>query len=337
MRCSKYVGILLATAALGLVGCGSDDGGSEPSEARGLAAALAALPSDVAEKADALDALSARYGNDPLLLAALRDFAAENTPGLLKRVERADGRFVTFIELDDGGVAYMDGGPRELPSLVSELGLAGATVAELWEALVPNEQVPESLVAAAVEPVAEVVVDAVAPDVLPEAQPGTPSTPSQPPSFSTRAFTEDQFVLAGGCSLATEPGGPSLPKQVTHSPMCVTNTSGQLNVTLTSFQNRTRTSNEGPTIINVQISRSGSAQTLAPVPKDHWLNTHFLVPITCRDCGWNCRRCEHRAVPWNVTVLNAETDVFRMGGLWMNTTEARRDTQPWCWGAACNR
>jgi hypothetical protein len=340
MRFSKKLSILVATATLGLVACGSDDVGNEPSAEQGLAAAIAALPNDVTEKAAALDALSARYGNAPLLLAALRDFSAENTPGLLKRVEQADGRFVTFIEFEDGALAYMDGGPRVLPSLVSEFGLEGATMAELWEALIPNEPVPESLIAAALEPTTEVVVDVAAPDaathVLPEAQLVTPSVPSESNPINTRAFTEDQFVLAGGCSLKTAPGGPNLPNQVTHSPMCEPVWGGSLTATLTSFQHRTRTTNEGPTIINVQIARSGSAQTLAPVPKDHWLNTHFLVPITCRNCGSGCYRCEHRAVPWNVQVLNGDGDLYRIGGLWMNSTEMRLDTQPWCWGAACD-
>jgi hypothetical protein len=337
MHLRTFVALSFCASATALTGCGAEPDAVPPSQS--LEEALADLPGDFEGRAAALDELHGRFIGDPRLAAAQREFEAENTPGLLRRVEAEDGRFVSFVEVDGGGLV-IEGGPRPLTPLTAELGLTQADPAELWRALLPNEPVPTSLVSAR-ETVAPASAESEGSEALEEGiSLGSPFVPAASESHggigTTReALTENQFIAAGGCAIQPTPTGAVFGEQVPNSPYCAPSRSGDGWVALRSAEVRTRINVFSGGIVNLKISRDGSAVAFVGVQLNWWFNLRYFNndhKVT-RCSGIFTRTCSVSWEPtpslWRADLLNASGDGYHFSGVWFNQIDSRADTQPW--------
>jgi hypothetical protein len=347
MALRKFLSIpLVSLVALG--GCSA--GVETTDENESLEQALENLPEGLDERAAALDDLHSRFAGDPRLDAALRRFEADFTPGLLRRLDMPDGRFVVFVELENGGAMFGEGGPRELPSLVSELGLDDAEPADVWRALLPSEAVPDSVAGTWSENHGGPVID----PSQPKAEPGEAVMQLGQPLASlsdetsdnlgtTREpiiLTEDGFIRAGGCAISPTRSGTPFGKQVPHSPMCAPSITGNLAAALVSREMRTHTNVVSGGLVRLQFSLSNSVYAVVDLGVGAWFNSRSIAPSHCETTGGDCipyvgcfsstTRCGiidpalHR-----VDVLNAGGDGYHIGGTWFNSPDSRADAQPW--------
>jgi hypothetical protein len=332
MNLKALFGLSLCTCATALTGCGSEPDAAPPSQS--LEEALSNLPDDLEARAAALDELFTRFEGDARLMDAQRELEADATPGLLRRVEREDGRFVSFVEIDGGGVV-IEGGPRSLPPLTAELGLADAAPAALWRALLPNEPAPSSLEGAWDEN--HVFAPATGEEGTWLGSPFVPAANESNDGVGTarQGLTENQFLVAGGCAIQPTPSGAVFQDQVPNSPYCGPSSSGDGAVALRSAEVRVRLNVFSGALVNLKISRDGSAVAFVGVQRDYWANQrHFNNDHKVTKCsGIFSRTCTITWEPtpslWRVDLQNASGDGYHLGALWFNEIDSRADAQPW--------
>jgi hypothetical protein len=228
----------------------------------------------------------------------------------------------------------------------------------LWEALVETD-VPQALVEVSADPSNVVNPSAAASvDTQGEGLDPTPSPPAGtvlgspgryvPPaaeegdlgkSREAFNFNGNQFIAVGGCAISPTFGAPSYTNQVSGSPFCMPNASGDFSRVLNSRDMRTHTHLQIGGAIIVQISNSGTVTANFPMTQGAYIKTWSFDPPHCttRCCGsWpfqcftSCTKCGiidsklHGA-----TILQSAGDLYHFGGTWYTNHDERTDMTPW--------
>ncbi|HEX9641703.1 MAG TPA: hypothetical protein VGB13_10370 [Candidatus Krumholzibacteria bacterium] len=313
-----------------------------------LAEALANLPEDTDARGTMLDALNDRYAGDELLGAAIREFERDMTPGLLQRVEFEDGRFVSFIEAEGGGLVVVEGGSEGQSSVIEQLGLATANSVELWEALTEHAPVPEVVASsAAAEAYAHAWSVASTSEVSSSeslsyggGQPyGASGEVNGEIGVVRQAYTsnEDAFLADGACALRPSPGAVPFANVRPGSPLCVPGWgNGAFGVDF-AVQMRVRVASYSGGGFHVRLTQNGSPQSQEWVSAGQWRNFRQLGPRTTKSwcCGtwgscWTvCSWSGHVSATLRFDVLDASNDGFHIAALWFDHADSRSDTQPW--------
>lgn len=343
-RINAYQCVLAALAAIACSGGEGTEGTTSPQ------VLLEQLPAEPQARADALDRLATDYPEDPQVIQAVREFAAQQVQGLSRTVDFDGGRSVTFSVVGDS-VIVAQSGPSDIQSIVAERGLEGLSPAELWQRLLPDEPVPEVLAdggAAQTDGVAAPPLTSQTSE-LGGTAPSTTGTDAIAPGASDEvgvirqaySTSPDDFAsYHGGCSTSPTLGGSPYPNVVGY--YCLSNAyTGHVWTAYNSGQARWRVDSvSGGFYVN--IYRNGVLKFQSWLNSGYWINihafaTHKKQPNVC--CGWLipgvlCGAWCSQPDTYAVEYLRLETssdsgDTMRVGGIYFNDVwDTRTDTQP---------
>jgi hypothetical protein len=328
--------------ALLIAACGAPDqrsaGERRPVSRAELEASLRSLSPDIPERLATLDWLSTDHAGDPLLLAAYRQVAIEQSDGLYEEVDLGQGRTLTFVGVGDGEVLMTESGPIGTSSALAELGMGEASMAEIFATLLPGRALPQTLEREPwVEP-QQVANPLTAEGVFAGTTFEDRTTRYRATGDGIASVSQAvSFEAAGGCMFRPAPISADYPATKFHA--CFPNWGNGFFWHHTSaVQFRFRFQHTIGNGIDFSLRKDGTHEPMIRIPVGTWRNfaTSFTRHCVTRCCGLfgSCIGCSQTTCTFirrdlRIDIFNAAGDGFDAGGFFMDSGDTRPDLQPW--------